>query len=80
MSLGEQRSDLQGQPLYCTPAQPTGSLRGGLVQEPEREIDREPELKKLNSLLLGDLDLGRQDQGRAGRRACIHEEVQAPTK
>ena len=61
-------------------AQPTAPLRGRLVQKPEREIDREPELKKPNSLLLGDLNLGRQHQSRAGRRARVHEKVQAPAK
>jgi len=35
------------------------TLSGSLVQKPECEIDREPELKKADSLLLGNLHLGR---------------------
>ena len=34
-------------------------------------MDREPESKKPNSLLLGDLDLRRQDQSRARCRAAF---------
>ena len=35
------------------------ALGGGLVQKPEGEIDREPELEEADSLLLGNLHLGR---------------------
>src|SRR5512133_4261809 len=46
-------------------------LGGSLVQKPECEIDREPELKKADGLLIGDLHLGRQDESRAGRRGRV---------
>ena len=45
------------------------ALGGRLVQKPQCEVDREPEFKKADSLLLGDLHLGRQDESRARRCA-----------